>query len=265
MRANQISFLSFLIIFFSSFIQPSEFSLLAIAEHAKHWSIQCAQEMTLQELQFTTDLVQLLYMNAFLDSEIQRCFKPLLELSQTVRNNVSDPLNPNKELASLKALADKIESITTIRLVYTQMLDEYLDYYDQNKNDRIERALYELQLYASQALHSWADEQQNTTTSLLKKSSQSLIESAQNIYATANLHTGLSHRDLPFMVEKQDTSLAIFNAILKNASHIMITIDKATNAINATADHAMDTICLGTYVYEEHYRALRELRIEYGI
>src|SRR5204863_1822020 len=133
MRANRVYFLSFLTISFFSFVRSSDFSLQAITDHAKNWSERCAQEMTSQELKFTNSLLYLLYVNAFLDSEMQNCFTPFLELSQTIRNNFSDPLNPNKEISYLRVLADKIESITSMRLMYTQKLNEYLDYYDQNK------------------------------------------------------------------------------------------------------------------------------------
>lgn len=255
MHANRIIFFSFLV-FFSSFADSSEFSLPSIIEHAKKWSLECAQELPPKDLKIVIDFLYLLYANALLDSEIQRCYEPLLELSHKVRNNLADPLNPNKELSYLKKLADEIETITTMRLFYTQLLDEYLDYYDRNKNDHLEQKLHELQLYESQALHTWAHEQQVATDALLEKSAKTLVAFAQNMYATANLYTGLSQQNLPFSVEEKNKSLAIFNVILKNATPAMAAIDNASNTLNTAADHAMNIICLGTQIYREHYRTL---------
>lgn len=230
-------------------------------QHAHDWSTWCVQEMTPQELQLTANLLYLLYVNALLDTEIQRCFSPLLELNQIVRNNLADPLNQNEELVHLKNLIDRIKSITSLRSLYTQMLNIYLNNYNQSKSNAIDQAMQTLQLYASESLHSWAQQQQAITAMLLEKSSRTMIESAQSIYSSANLYTGLHHNDLPFLVEEKDKPVAIFNTILQSEPHIMRALDKAANAVNAITDHAMNIICFGTKVYKEHYEALREAMI----
>ena len=251
-------------IFSSQAISSSEHiivseDILVDVSHAKAWAAACAEQMTPEQLRFTANFLYNLYANALIDMPIQGYYTHLLELSQAVRHNLSDPLSANQEVMYLRALTNKIACTTKIRLVHTQILDTCLHYYDQHKDVVIEAALKDLQLYASEKLFESATQEQEKTTALLEQSSQALLETAQHIYASANLHRGLRDGQLPFHVEKDEQAAAVFNIILKNTTGLNSIIDKATNALQATANQAMKIVFFGAATYKEHYQALYDI------
>ncbi len=261
MYCNQISF-HFSIVFSCLFIFSSCFSTTQFPhdnDYPETWKSTYVDQMEPEDQQLLANFLYLLYANAFLDLLMQRHFTPLLQLSQAVRNNLSDPYNPNNELIHLRTLTNKIARITKVRLIYTQMLDACLHYYDQHKNDILEEALRDLQLYASDALHIWAEEAQEETIIILEKSAKTMVNSAQTMYSGANLFTSLSNGILPFRTDERDKSLAIFNLVLKSTPTFIDATDKTINALNDTCDHALKIICLGTKIYKQHYQALYDI------
>ncbi len=258
MNITRISFLSFLFSFLFSPFTLAQHDFDG-TDHAHSWANQCAEQMTPQELQLVANFLYVLYANALIDSEIQRYHAHLLELSQAVRNNLSDPYNANDELMYLRALTNKIACSTKIRFLHTQMLDAYVDYYSQNQSNAVDAALKELQLYASDSLYTWAEQQQEETNNLLEKSTRILLESAQNCYIVANTHRGLRDGILPFAVEERDKALSIFNLIIRSTPICIAALDKTINAMSGTADHAMRIIAFGARTYGEHYQALYEI------
>lgn len=93
MHSKQISFicLTFLSFFF---IQSSdEFSLSTISQHAKDWASDCSQNLSPYELQLTANLLYLLYINAFLDTEIHQSDIPLLQITSKYSTDHSPSLN----------------------------------------------------------------------------------------------------------------------------------------------------------------------------
>lgn len=265
MMPKQRSFISFFLIFtFFIFITPTSlysddiWNIPLFSQHACDWGNWCIQEMTPGELQLTANLLYLIYANGLLDGEIQRCFYPLSELTQVVRNNLFDPSNPNEALLHLKNLVNKTMHLNSMRMLYTQMLHTYLEYCNQHAGNNIDKAMQTLQSYALESLSNWAYQEHETTSTTLKELSDTIIVSSQDMCAAAHLYKELSDK-------KEDKPFAIFEALLGSASQVMCAIDKANNALTGATDHAMNVICLSIQIYKEHYESLRSIMISHPL
>jgi hypothetical protein len=200
-----------------------------------------------------------LYANGLIDTEIQKYYTPLTRLSQIARNNLADPSNLNNELIQLNALTAKLSLLIKARFLYTRMLHECFNNLNENKVEHIEKALKNLQLYASDMLYTWAADNTQDFNAHLEKSAKTIFECEKSMTFVSNLHKSLSTGILPFVVEENDKPLATINVVLQTAPTFMNTADTAINVLNSLCNRAMETICFGTEIYKNHYQALYTL------
>lgn len=251
MLANRIFFLSLVfIISFPVFTQSYE------STHAQEWAFLYADKMNSEELQFTANFLYILYANALVDTEIQKYYTPLAQLSQIARINLTDTSNPNNELLQLKALAKKLSFLVKARFIYTRLLYECINHCNENQTDIVQQALKELQLHASDMLYEWAENNKQEFSLQLEKCAKTIVDCEKSLHFASGLHTGLSNGELPFVVEDQDKSLAIMNVILQTTPTFMSTANTIANAFNHIDNRAMATICFGTEVYKQHYQVI---------
>jgi hypothetical protein len=268
MSQIRISLLSFFLIIssLSSFLKASDNPLYDIslvnAQHARDWASSCAQNMTPEELQVLTNFVYLVYANALIDSNAQTYYAPLLNLSRITRINLDNPHNPNTELSHFAALIENLEQLTEIRLFYTDLLKGYMDFYNQNKIEIVEKALKELQNHASEMLYIWAEENNTQFSDELEKSSRIIAECEKSLHFASDLHKSLHNGILPFVAEEKDKPLAIMNVALQSSAMFMNAADKALDTFNNINDQAMQTICFGTEIYKDHYQELYNILMQ---
>lgn len=251
MLANRISFLSFVLsLFFPIFIQSYE------STHAQEWAFLYADKMDSEELQLTANFLYILYANALVDTEIQKYYTPLAQLSQIARINLTDTSNPNNELLQLKALAEKLSFLVKARFIYTRLLYECINHCNENQTDIVEKALKDLQSHASDMLYEWAEDNNEAFAKQLEKMAKAIVDCEKSLHFASGLYTGLSNGELPFVVEDQDKPLAIMNVILQTTPTFMNTANTIANALNHIDNRAMATICFGTEVYKQHYQTV---------
>jgi hypothetical protein len=259
MLANRIYclFLS-LILFFSIPLQSSETSLTNDT-YTQEWVSLYLENMNPQELQIVANFLYVVYANAIIDVEIQKYYSPFSLITQNVHINLSDPNNSNKELVQLKKVIEKLTTLVQVRFMYTNMLNNYLSYYNADKIDAVDQALKTLQVHASDMLYKWADETHEDFANHLEKAANIMDQCQESMRFASGLFKSLHDGKLPFVVEEKDKSLAIINLILRSTPMFMNTANTATNLLNVMSDHAMQTICFGAQVYKDYYQAVHNL------
>lgn len=259
MLATRISILSFyfsLLLF--SFSSLSECSYTH-ADHANEWILLYAEQMDPEQLQLTANFLHLLHANAFIDTKIQSAHYSFSLLYQKARANLCDIRNSNAELQQLQNLSEKLLFLAKIRLVYTDLLDDCINYCNEQGIDIVTESLRALETYASTSLYSWTHEHHQQFASYLEKSSKLIADCEQSLHFASGLHKGLSNGETPFVVHENEKPLAIMNTVLKTAPAFMHTADMVINTFNDICDDAMKIICLGTEIYHQHYKALYDL------
>ncbi len=257
--AKHISHSFFILISLSFFFIQSSQSSYDHSAHAQAWTHLYTEQMTPEDLQITANMLYCLYSNTLIDLKIQEYFSPLSELSQIVHSNLSDPMNPNNEIAQLRVLTEKIAYLTKIRFLYTKILDNCLNHYNKNHIVIVDDALKALQLYAADSLREWADNNNQFFIEHLENSARVIAECAQSIHSASNTHKALSHEIFPFIVDEKDKSLALINVILRSTPTFMNAAYTTMNTLNNICNDAMKTICFGAHVYKQHYQAVYEI------
>ncbi len=262
MSSNRMSFVSLFLIFFvfpftysSDFLSRNNFD-------SQEWISSYVDHMNPEEVQIVGNFLYLLYANGLIDTEIQKCYLPLAQLSQIARNNLSNPGNLNNELVQLHALTEKLSAFVRARFLYTRLLHDLLNYCDENKHDNVEKALKALQLHAFNMLSTWAHENNQQFTRCLEKSSKTISDCEKSIHYVAGLHKALSAGELPFVVEDQNKPLAIMNVVLQTTPTFLHTADTAANILEEVCRHAMKTICLGAELYKEYYTTIHNIMMQ---
>ena len=264
MLANRISFFSFLFVFFVfPYTQSSDFSFSSRNTFdAQEWISSYVERMNPEEIQIIGNFLYLIYANGIIDTKIQRYYTPLARLSQSARINLSEPTNSNIELIKLNKLTKQLATLIEMRVLYTKMLDNYLNHYNENKIEVVDTALKALQNHAANQLYIWAEDKKSDFAKSLQKSAKTISDCQNSMQFASGLHASLGNGILPIVVKEEDKPLAIMNAVLRTTPSFMHTADTTINVLNNLCDSAMETICFGTEIYKQYYQIVQELMMQ---
>jgi len=174
----------------STIFSPEQITLLE--NQVTQWGTDYLSTMTPQQLQIVTNMVYLLYINTLFDLSTRIYLPSLVLCTQKIQKKLQTYDDTTQELALVKVLADKLQSISHTSRMIThkiQVVSHYVDTNAQNeKFQSVISATQDLQLHGQQLLQIYVNKYKQEINECMTTNTQALENIVQCLRSATDMY-----------------------------------------------------------------------------